>query len=120
MSKAHKHTHRHTQDNKMSSHKHTHILFAHLGSSSVKKKVREDVVVVDGIKNMIESGALFTIGIDIIIPVPLVSAIIAFYHFLLRVLFFCFVKPLKSGVLLAFGKPQSPAIRTIKLEFIWL
>lgn len=91
----------------MGSHKHTHILFAHLGSSSVKKKGERGRRRRRRDKNMIESGALFTIGIDIIIPVPLVSAIIAFYHFLLRVLFFCFVKPLKSGVLLAFGKPQT-------------
>uniref|UniRef100_A0A8D8GI07 (northern house mosquito) hypothetical protein n=1 Tax=Culex pipiens TaxID=7175 RepID=A0A8D8GI07_CULPI len=60
---------------------------------------------------MIESGALFTIGIDIIIPVPLVSAIIAFYHFLLRVRFFCASS--NRGVLLAFGKPQTPAIRVL-------
>lgn len=71
-------------------------------------------------KNMIESGALFHDRNRYHHrPLPLVSAIIAFYHFLLRVYFF-FVKPLKSGVSDGFRKADKTPrpIRTIKLEFI--
>lgn len=69
-------------------------------------------------KNMIESGALFH-DRNRYHPLPLVSAIIAFYHFLLRVYFF-FRQTAKKRGFDGFRKADKTPrpIRTIKLEFI--